>query len=84
MSFPFDLYLIPRYPFNPKSQAPKLGLFESTYSTVWFQHGIIGIWRRKAFKETLQAWVREEGFRGKSGARGRTFGKPRVRANFGN
>ncbi|CAE7729725.1 icaA, partial [Symbiodinium pilosum] len=29
-------------------------LFESTYSTVWFQHGIIGIWRRKAFKETLQ------------------------------
>ena len=25
------------------------------YSTVWFQHGIIGIWRRQAFMETMQA-----------------------------
>ncbi|CAE7541444.1 icaA [Symbiodinium sp. CCMP2592] len=29
-------------------------LFESMYSTVWFQHGIIGIWRRQAFMETMQ------------------------------
>jgi hypothetical protein len=29
-------------------------LFQSQYSTVWFQHGIIGIWRRGAFTETLE------------------------------
>lgn len=29
-------------------------LFESYYSTVWFQHGIIGIWRRSAFTEVMK------------------------------
>lgn len=27
---------------------------QSKFATVWFQHGIIGIWRRDAFLETLQ------------------------------
>lgn len=32
----------------------QLRLFQSYYSTVWFQHGIIGIWRRDALFETMQ------------------------------
>jgi hypothetical protein len=32
----------------------QLRLFQSDFSTVWFQHGIIGIWRRQAFFEVLQ------------------------------
>ncbi|CAK9103839.1 unnamed protein product [Durusdinium trenchii] len=29
-------------------------LFQSQYSSVWFQHGIIGLWRREAFCEVLK------------------------------
>jgi hypothetical protein len=32
----------------------QLRYFQSRYASVWFQHGIIGIWRRKAFTEVLK------------------------------
>jgi len=35
-------------------QISQLRLFQSRYSSVWFQHGIIGIWRREAFTEVLK------------------------------
>mmetsp|Transcript_124275 Transcript_124275/g.220231 ORF Transcript_124275/g.220231 Transcript_124275/m.220231 type:complete len:688 (+) Transcript_124275:70-2133(+) len=35
-------------------QFSQMRLFQSNLSTVWFQHGIIGIWRRPAFTEVLK------------------------------
>lgn len=35
-------------------QISQYRLFQSDFSTVWFQHGIIGLWRREAFLETLK------------------------------
>jgi len=35
-------------------QFSQMRLFQSNMSTVWFQHGIIGIWRRPAFTEILK------------------------------
>jgi len=35
-------------------QLSQFRLFQSQYSSVWFQHGIIGLWRREAFAETMK------------------------------
>lgn len=35
-------------------QISQFRLFQSQYSTVWFAHGIIGLWRRSAFDEIMQ------------------------------